>query len=328
MHLARRIVADVPSSQSIMPPIPPELCDHVVDFLHHDLSSLRECSLTCRAFIPTTRVHLFHTISLHTPKLCTAFGRLLDMSPYLGYYVRELSIARLGARTGMEKHSDVADFEAGELLSLILHHLSGVQTLEFYLTDLPQTFRPQCHAPLTELSLVACSFSAFDDFVDLFYSFPRLEHLHLDTIRWNTRPLDLRPHPVSPKLRRLTVGRDADLCLLVEWLLTGELYHEIDSISVRCTSELEAIAAGVLLEALGPSLQDLTLDWYLPTASSTSSISRLFACPLTLCRSTRSSPRTLSRAMRPSSQLDATLCDTLQLFHTVDHLPPIRVRFG
>ncbi|KAH9947976.1 hypothetical protein B0H21DRAFT_300205 [Amylocystis lapponica] len=246
-----------------MPTIPPEMCDYVINFLHDDTRALGACSLTCRAWVPATQVHLFRNISLDNSKLFTAFCRLLHTAPHLGYHVRELSIAR----TSVAVNCDVNDPEAGLNLCSILTHLSGIQTLGFYLTHLPSVPTLGFYVPLTELTLVACRFPAFDDFIDLFYSFPQLEHLHLVTVTWQTRSLDLRPRSAAPKLRKLTIGRDSDICLLVEWLLAEALCSKIDSISVRCATKLEAIAVGALLEVLGSSLKDLTLDWYLPTAN-------------------------------------------------------------
>ncbi|KAK0432409.1 uncharacterized protein EV420DRAFT_688299 [Desarmillaria tabescens] len=45
------------------PRFPSELCDRIIDFLHHDHKALKSCSLVCRAWIPATRFHLFECFS-------------------------------------------------------------------------------------------------------------------------------------------------------------------------------------------------------------------------------------------------------------------------
>ena len=41
------------------PVIPPEISDCIIDFLHSDKDSLRRCSLVCRAWLPSSSLHLF-----------------------------------------------------------------------------------------------------------------------------------------------------------------------------------------------------------------------------------------------------------------------------
>ena len=43
--------------------LPPELVDTVIDFLHNDKQALRQCSLVSKAWIPSSTLHLFATIT-------------------------------------------------------------------------------------------------------------------------------------------------------------------------------------------------------------------------------------------------------------------------
>ncbi|EMD30984.1 hypothetical protein CERSUDRAFT_60622, partial [Gelatoporia subvermispora B] len=44
------------------PTFPPELTDRVIDYLHDDNTALGNCGLVCRAWLPSSRMHLFrHT---------------------------------------------------------------------------------------------------------------------------------------------------------------------------------------------------------------------------------------------------------------------------
>ncbi|OCH94905.1 hypothetical protein OBBRIDRAFT_704440, partial [Obba rivulosa] len=69
---------------------PPELTDRIVDFLHDDTESLKNCSLTCRSWTPASRYHIFRSVSLIFRSDWTNFERLLRTSPHLGFYVKRL----------------------------------------------------------------------------------------------------------------------------------------------------------------------------------------------------------------------------------------------
>lgn len=44
--------------------VPQELVDMVIDNLWDDVDSLAQCSLVCRAWVPSTHLHLFRSITL------------------------------------------------------------------------------------------------------------------------------------------------------------------------------------------------------------------------------------------------------------------------
>ena len=47
----------------ILPKLPPELCDSVVDHLHDDKPTLKVCTLVCKAWLPSSTIHLFSSFS-------------------------------------------------------------------------------------------------------------------------------------------------------------------------------------------------------------------------------------------------------------------------
>ncbi len=71
---------------------PLELTDRIVDFLHDDVPSLRNCSITCRSFLPRCRFLRFRFISLHW-KSYENFELILERSPKIGPCVRELHVS-------------------------------------------------------------------------------------------------------------------------------------------------------------------------------------------------------------------------------------------
>ncbi|ESK88748.1 hypothetical protein Moror_1265 [Moniliophthora roreri MCA 2997] len=48
--------------------LPQELVDQIIDHLHNDVQSLRSCSTVCRAWLPSSRLHLFSKIRLDIPE--------------------------------------------------------------------------------------------------------------------------------------------------------------------------------------------------------------------------------------------------------------------
>ncbi|OCH90392.1 hypothetical protein OBBRIDRAFT_602881 [Obba rivulosa] len=79
--------------------LPPELIDMVIDFLYDDRDALRNCSLSCRAMLPSCRVHLFHTVhaaslpySLCHRSILDRLAVLLQGSPRIGQYISILHV--------------------------------------------------------------------------------------------------------------------------------------------------------------------------------------------------------------------------------------------
>ncbi|KAH9835341.1 uncharacterized protein C8Q71DRAFT_765306 [Rhodofomes roseus] len=64
--------------------LPPELWDHVVDNLSSDRPSLGACGLTQRAWVASTRRHLFHDIILKGTARCEQFRELIIASSSTG----------------------------------------------------------------------------------------------------------------------------------------------------------------------------------------------------------------------------------------------------
>ncbi|KAI0924174.1 hypothetical protein AcW2_005127 [Taiwanofungus camphoratus] len=78
-----------------LPNLPPEICDYILDYLWDDPRTLRACSLTCRAWLPTTRLHLFHSMHLSEPEQRRRVETLLKGRSNTGEYIRRPSVANL-----------------------------------------------------------------------------------------------------------------------------------------------------------------------------------------------------------------------------------------
>ena len=77
-----------------LPQLSNELTDRILDYLHDDVPTLKNCSLTCRSFLQRSRFNLFRIISVNirnVQKFCDLLGEV----PQLGIYVRELRVLPL-----------------------------------------------------------------------------------------------------------------------------------------------------------------------------------------------------------------------------------------
>ncbi|KAK0184480.1 hypothetical protein F5146DRAFT_239897 [Armillaria mellea] len=73
--------------------LPQEIIDAIIDELKDYKYDLKSCSLTCRSFVPQTRVHLFTSIELSSNRQCQKFMAMRSSSPYdLSAYIRSLTI--------------------------------------------------------------------------------------------------------------------------------------------------------------------------------------------------------------------------------------------
>lgn len=258
------------------PRVPPELCDYVIDFLHDDRRSLSACSLTCKAWLPAVRYHMFGSVILQKHRFDT-FSHLLYSSPHIGSYVKDLTIEKL-SYPQPKLDGDLAryhPFDAMEqLFPSIFSHLPAVTSLSVTLVEMNATAAIPM-APIVRDSLMRnlrsvedltinyCRFNAFEDLVDILHSFPRLRCLALHGITWRDRfGRRTQKPPVLPPLIKLTLGRDMDVVSIIDWLMSESMHCSVRSLYASSSTESDANAIAKVVVSLGPCLQDLELDWY------------------------------------------------------------------
>lgn len=117
--------------------LPQEILDHVIDHFHSDLPTLRICALVSHTWLPSSRVHIFHTVSLHPPTksassrlwrflekptACQRLHLVLGASPAIVPCIRHVVI-----REGILSKEWIAQERT---LPLLLHSLTHVRRLE------------------------------------------------------------------------------------------------------------------------------------------------------------------------------------------------------
>ena len=80
--------------------LPPETLDLVIDFLHDEPETLRQCCLVSKSWVPRTRKHLFAVIEFHTKPEIEAWRKVFpDPSDSPARYTQSLKITCPGAIT-------------------------------------------------------------------------------------------------------------------------------------------------------------------------------------------------------------------------------------
>ncbi|KAG5650275.1 hypothetical protein H0H81_012765 [Sphagnurus paluster] len=173
--------------------LPQELLDYIIDHLHDDIPTLRDCSLVCHAWLCPSRTHIFHSVSLQPPKphqlilrrmksptVC-ALSTILRSAPHLAQYVRELRIYE-----GMSWQAWIIQEPAlVALLPQLTHvrrlHLERSAALPIPWGSLPLGLQRALTSPvLQELSIGTLSFESPEEFLGFLLGCRSLRVLQLD----------------------------------------------------------------------------------------------------------------------------------------------------
>ncbi|KAI0721230.1 hypothetical protein C8T65DRAFT_227973 [Cerioporus squamosus] len=246
-----------------MSSVPFELSDYIIDFLHADPKALGACALTCRAWAPAARFHQFYSVVLQNRDYITPFQRLLHTSPHVGWYVRQLTVAKF---VDIAKAAPAAAPQLPTAVELalpqIFMHIPALRTLSLSHVDLKciPDLTGLRHPSVSALSLSYCQFAEFADIPALVSCFPHLADLALAGLTWReeTRPCALTPLPMP---RNLDLGRDMDSERLFAWFEAAGFHTSVVRLTARCASDRDASLVGPFIKLAGGSLQELDLDW-------------------------------------------------------------------
>ncbi|KAH9935619.1 uncharacterized protein B0H18DRAFT_976527 [Fomitopsis serialis] len=185
-----------------------------------DWHTLRSCSLTCRAWLPISRAQLFHSIMIHDSGDLARLSKLLDASPYIGYYIRrfELNLANAPSPPNCC------------FLETILDHLPNVRLLALSGTfPCADSFVLPQMSTVSKLVLWGIWFDAVDDLPLLLASMPNARELDIGAIGMpdTVSPLG---HPSQSRavcafnVRKLYVQRCPNVAAY-PYLLSSPLHH-------------------------------------------------------------------------------------------------------
>lgn len=264
---------ELPNSEPVdlVSRLPPELCDRIIDYLFCDRCALSACALTCRAWLPASRLHLFRHVRLQASTI-PSFLCVLMETPAIGAYVEDLMIL-----TGSQGFTipDIAQMKTLQMLKEIFDRLPAVKTLK-----VPVFFRISVMETLIlsalSKSLQAISFSGLfitdlQALSELLASFPHLQSVGFSNeVLW-LPVVRLPPHRAghaipSLPLRHLRISvppREHGAEEFVKWLDWRFRLPEVRSACIRYGEQFRSrghpTGVSQLLSKLGPSLEKLEL---------------------------------------------------------------------
>ncbi|KZT73705.1 hypothetical protein DAEQUDRAFT_808333 [Daedalea quercina L-15889] len=269
--------------------LPCELRDRVIDLLHSDRQSLKACTLTCRAWLPRARFHLFRTISIDRGHAGDAFARLLQSSPAIAAYMQDIEInGSLGGsnwwtadshkgmvrwptlgpptRTHTETDMTAADIWLHCVLPEDTRLLARVKSLRISALPLSHTLTAtlQPHFQhIRVLSVDGCKALAFSDFTAFLRAFPRIDSLRLLAIQWLPRsssPSEGSPRSYS-RLRFLELSHKVDAAPFLYWMIEEGIHTDLTALSCSISGQKCASAVSQLLKTVGPTLERLVIGF-------------------------------------------------------------------
>ncbi|KAI0332589.1 hypothetical protein GY45DRAFT_1320789 [Cubamyces sp. BRFM 1775] len=255
--------------------LPPELCDQAIDYLWDDIESLRACSLTCKAWLPSSRFHLFRNVRLRHAEDVVRFRALLASAPGIAPCVRKLSLsADYGGATpeGSPQEDDAWVNGAAALLPLLSHITTlGLARVRWHaLNEETRAAFAGVFKNVRQLFLFEVSFEASRDVVAFLSGFPVLQELYFQAVSWkhdspspfeNPDTLHEFAEAGSMHLSYLFLDPKSSPTLVTEWLLKHPEEQRLRTIQL-CWRELENTrAVGDLLQASGASLESLQVEF-------------------------------------------------------------------
>ncbi|EPS95635.1 hypothetical protein FOMPIDRAFT_1019322 [Fomitopsis schrenkii] len=172
-----------------------ETWDDIIALLADKPSTLTACALTCQAFLPAARTHLFRVAHIDSPTRLTTLEALLGSSPGLQRNIRTLTVR--GRSDGQEDRA--ADGWAK--LAIRLERLTCVRLRGFTLEqseDVRRTGLPE----VTGMWLEGMR-SAQDDLRALVLACPKLSTLYINDTSEVTKDTDIFPASRSPSFQHL-----------------------------------------------------------------------------------------------------------------------------
>ncbi|KAI1782619.1 WD40-repeat-containing domain protein [Ganoderma leucocontextum] len=213
-----------------MPPI--EIFEAVIDQASDDTPCLHHLSLTCHAFLPRARYHLFSSILLQTPQRVESFSQFLDSHPWVRLLVQKLVHSTFVPISGSRPTVRMLDVIPLHLLS----RLPNLRTWEMGMAGIERRLEAaawlSCRgyklssytSQVRNLELAYVPFEDISDFIGLVSAFTGIHNLTCSHIRIKSS-MEAAPHGSetdtlgrSMQMRSLRFSTTVDI-LAVAYLL-------------------------------------------------------------------------------------------------------------
>lgn len=255
---------------------PQDIINAIVDQLHDDTTTLKQCALTATAFGQTSQKHIFRTIQLvefvKAQSQCQRLHETLTESPHLGSFIRELYVkdspSTADSANGFEM-VDATNWMArdAKLVALLsmLPNLRYLRLSSFYGLDwktLPGAVRSAFLSALGSIPVVTLS-NVRNFPVAQFQNFTGLRNLTLDGVHFDSEEQGL---PVAAQHRghldvlNFTQESQAGVRSLVKQLVLPTSFltiSQLRQLSIAGSSPDMLVTLSSLLEASSCALERL-----------------------------------------------------------------------
>ncbi|TFK32089.1 hypothetical protein BDQ12DRAFT_671351 [Crucibulum laeve] len=271
----------------INPPVVPfELIENIIDYLHGDPRTLKECALVCSSWVVPSRYHLFRSWNISASSFNNTIRATFDLTDredndkhtIVMSSIRHLTIRDKGTSGG-------CDEVFRDCIVICTENFRSVTKLT--LTEIPYlaggcgwcTLREMVapngfFSSITTLEIFSLYIFAFEDIFDIISDFPALRDLRYRSY-CGVREEKLTPRTGSPPvgLTTLEIGYNneclppakfgsIDHCFtqpLFNWLISGN-FHSMEVIKLGNVTSTDWKAIGKYLALLGPSLKCLGVE--------------------------------------------------------------------
>ena len=258
--------------------LPPELVDQIIDHLWDNQKALLACSLTCRTWVPSSRLHLFRSVRVCSAADCTTLSALISSAPVITRCIQKFTVsADFSGTDGSEREEEGSDTWINAVAVLVAK-LERVHTLAL------SRLRWDVLSPGTKyafatvfknvktLLLFEVRFHQSADVIRFLSAFPQLAELYFHGVSWTHESLDpfseeqsnselLTRNTEHMQLTYLFLDPQSSPTLVTEWLLKHPVEPRLRTIEL-CWREMEdARALGDLLRASGSTLERLQIEF-------------------------------------------------------------------
>jgi len=236
----------------------------IIDFLHDDSRALAACCLTCRSWVPASRLHRFRLVRL-TPTNSEAFQRILEAAPGIAHYVKLLTVDF----QSLESRVSILDAQNAQcpILQQILVQLDQVTSLcidEITIAPNMLSLFSNISATIKYLHFGVLAIVDVELLNKLICSFHLLETMSITYYTVLGPELEMKePSSIPPSLRSLnfTFPPREYVYPVVRWLVSQRILLQLQQLSLyTLQSDIVSSATfGLMLKSLGPSLRRLDL---------------------------------------------------------------------
>lgn len=244
--------------------IPPEIVDLIIDYCHDDRATLITCSVICKAWLSSSRYHLFSTVTLNCRNFLAFLTLLLSQSgPSIGPFVQNLILCSMGDPTWFIKSvPQLSQHLCPTSLKLIVSTTTSTSGEFGIKTVLDNTFQ-------TIVSLdIWLTCGTFLEAAELVSSFPLLETLTFNG-RWRDESeVKFPPRNISlpTSVRSITLHYPG--IHFIRWLLQHQPTPSISNISLGDNELNKTETTGRCLQQIGGALLHFGVESESPQCSS------------------------------------------------------------